>query len=512
MLNSAVDSLNAKQARHPSDMLSIVLLATAVLLIVVPFETSQLIFVFAGAIAYALSQTSKSTSKSTSKPKSVATSTCKLIKNTNTQPKARPRSVRVEQQPAAEVNTNQPYTEVYKPSCQPVTPVTFSAKGWDQQAEELLENIRPTPEGDVIVQKLVQHVKQVVGTMIPEAEVVGLASGDIMRGKAFAVAVPEVDVIVTVGTAALAKSLQTAKIMRQLLDRDNLDARKVQKSAIRACTDRLVASGGFKFRRSAFRGFDPKVTLLAPSSLGFHDEAIAINFSVNSTAPIYNAALINACASIDPCIKDLLLLVKRWAKDRGVCHAAKGHLPPYQWCLLTIYFLQVRDPDGKSILPALGGQEIAPGLTVRSMTKNEREVSVKPFSPSTKVPTAGTLFKEFLQFYCNSFDWRNEAVSVRLGRRAPPSLNLPLHVVVGTEAATTHDIALTIEDPFHNGKNLSDCMTSTSLARLREELQRANDLCSKDAPLASLLELWSPPEGSGSGGGGHDAAELQEEK
>merc|ERR1719149_251717 len=119
-----------------------------------------------------------------------------------------------------------------------------------------------------------------------------------------------------------------------------IDEKKLQKSAIRACTDRLVSAGGFKFRRSAFRGEEPKVTLLVPASFGVSDESIPIDFTVNSTTPFYNMALLTECGKKEARARALILLVKRWAKDRGVCHAAKGHLSPYPWSLLVIYFLQ----------------------------------------------------------------------------------------------------------------------------------------------------------------------------
>merc|ERR1719310_418023 len=90
------------------------------------------------------------------------------------------------------------------------------------------------------------------------------------------------------------------------------------------CTDRLVASAGLKFRRSAFRGEEPRVTLLVPSALGFFKEAIPVDFSINSVTPFYTAALLTECGQIDVRAKALILFVKRWAKDRGICHAAKG--------------------------------------------------------------------------------------------------------------------------------------------------------------------------------------------
>merc|ERR1719203_1642982 len=140
-----------------------------------------------------------------------------------------------------------------------------------------------------------------------------------------------------------------------------VDARKLQKSTIRCCTDRLVGTGCFKFRRSAFRGQDPKVTLLASTSLGIYSEAIPLDFSVNSTTPLYNAALLTECGQIDSRSRALILIVKRWAKDRGICHAAKGHLPPYAWTLLVIYFLQVGVGSG-ALLPPLDRFELSSGL------------------------------------------------------------------------------------------------------------------------------------------------------
>merc|ERR1719183_2327487 len=157
----------------------------------------------------------------------------------------------------------------------------------------------------------------------------------------------------------LAESLQN-RLARPLPYAARLDAHKLQKSALRACTDDLVVEGGFKFRRSAFKGFEPKVTLIAPVSMGIHTAPIPISFSVNTVTPFYSAALLTECGHIDVRAKELILLVRRWAKDRGICHAAKGHLSPYVWTLLAVYFLQVRDAG--NILPSLAGFKLSSGL------------------------------------------------------------------------------------------------------------------------------------------------------
>jgi len=274
-----------------------------------------------------------------------------------------------------------------------------------------------------------------------------------------------------------------------------LDARKLQKSAIRACTDQLVSVGGFKFRRSAFRGLEPKVTLMAPQSLGVAGKAIPIDFSVNTVSPLYNAALLTECGHIDPRAKALILLVKRWAKDRGVCHAAKGHLAPYAWTVLAVYFMQV-GIDNCPLLPPIEGFKHASGLSNSKPgskgVKCSENWKPPPASSIGAQMTVGELFKGFFHFYVHKVNWRKEAASARLGTRAPAGLDLPLHIVLCQGNRTR--VGPSIEDPFEPARNLGTSITNLGLERLHEELQRADALFEGHANLSEILEPWTPPE------------------
>mmetsp|Transcript_44940 Transcript_44940/g.78174 ORF Transcript_44940/g.78174 Transcript_44940/m.78174 type:complete len:576 (+) Transcript_44940:118-1845(+) len=382
----------------------------------------------------------------------------------------------------------------------PIAPPTFRNTGWDAEFDELLDQISPTASGDKAVKQLAKLVEQVIRPVLPEVEVVGFASGNFARGKAFGVAVPEVDVIASISPAALARRLQ----QRSGDSRNEAvpsDPWKLQKWAIRLCTDRLVATGNFKFRRSAFRGQEPKVTLLASASTGIHSEAIPIDFSVNAVTPLYSAALLTECGQMESRAKALILLAKRWAKDRGICHAPKGHLPPYAWSLLAIYFLQVGACSEGSLLPAL--KEFAASSGLMSKSKTSKSTSQRDSAkegpatvPTTSTQTGekmsiGSLFKEFIHFYRTQFDWHGEAVSVRLGARAAPDLGLPLHIIE-KEDGTSSEVGPSIEDPFEMSRNLGSHMTADSLKRLHEELARAQDLCAKDASVTELLQPWCP--------------------
>jgi DNA polymerase sigma len=309
--------------------------------------------------------------------------------------------------------------------------------------------------------------------LYPGADVHGYLNGSLKGGKAFGVAVPDVDIVVSVCTTQLAKRTQ---------NREEADFVQQQKCAIRACIDRLVNVVGLKFRRSAFRGREPKVTLIAPASLGIFDEVIPLDLSINSVNPARNAAMLEDLNQFEPRVKALTLLVKRWAKDRGICHAAKGHFPPYVWTQLSIFFLQA----------GLAGSPL-----VAPLDEARRGASACPDSG----PSVAELLKGFMRFYANEFEWCQEAVSVRLGRRAAPDASLPPQILHDDDG-NAH-VAPVVEDPFDQTCNLGDGMTAASLRRLHEEFARADALCAGDASLAVLLEPWIAPSAEKNGGEGH---------
>jgi len=476
----------------PKDATSLGLLVAAVVCAIIPLDISQLMFAIAGAIGFSVVQIlqSKARSNSFDGHGKKMPSPAYNGDNKRTTPKSMKTLGAHSQAPQRQQtkNTNNSHLgaarpasqpEVRKPSNVPILAPTFTTTDWDSQISELLVTISPTTDDDRIVAKLARRIETAIQPLIPEVEVVGFASGSLGRNKAFGVAVPEVDIVANISPSVLVSRMGHAK---------NSDARKLRKSAIRACTECLVSSGGFKFRRSAFRGEEPKVTLLAPASFGLSDDAIPIDFSVNAASPLQNAALLTECGQMEPRARALILLIKRWTKDRGICHAAKGHLAPYVWGILSIFFLQVGNGE-EPYLPKLQDFKMASGLMKHPVSASKPST----WTQATSKKTVGTLFKEFIHFYNTEFDWRTEVVSIRAGSRQKPGINMPLHVIVHDDGQTT-EVGPSIEDPFDEMKNLATCTHATSLLRLREELARADKLNSEGASLANLLEPWAPPE------------------
>jgi hypothetical protein len=493
----------------------------SLLCLAVPLELSQLTFALIGALTYALLQSlqvrttrreEKSSTKVISPRKGDSVSYRSGYQRgfgdqsgnaSRSAARRAPAAVRGDSRgnslamPAARI-------EVRKPSSQPISAPVFQGQGFNAEVDELLGQVMPTPQGESIVKAVADFVEDRIRPLIPEVEVMGFATGDLVRGTAFGVAVPEVDIVVNVSPDILAQRLQ-GRFSKGSVSTMRLDVRKLQKSAIRACTDRLVSAGGFKFRRSAFRGEEPKVTLLVPASFGVSEESIPIDFTVNSTTPFYNMALITQCGKKDIRARALILLVKRWAKDRGVCHAAKGHLSPYPWSLLVIFFLQAAEAaeGGGSLLPPVEDLEVSSKMLGAGDRLPQDSKKKSPSAPS-KMPrsppdfegppkTVAELFKEFINFYHRVFDWRKEVISVRTGKRGPPGLALPLHIIVNEDTQAT-EVGPSIEDPFNPSRNLGVVMTSVSLARLHKEIARADELCANGSSLSKLLEPWAPPE------------------
>jgi DNA polymerase sigma len=484
MMNSA--SAGLKLLMQPKDATSLGLLVTAVVFAVIPLDISQLMFAIAGAVGFSFVQIWQNKVRAKTQPRK------KIVHEFAARPVCQqPRKFQgtvARSQNRGAVTTPSQFSrhqfgrsacqpEIRKPSNVPIVAPNLQGEDWDSQIEEMLVLIAPTIDDDKVVAKLAQRIQLAIKPMIPEVEVVGFASGSVGRNKAFGVAIPEVDIVAHISPSVLMRSHPR-----------NSDARKLRKSAIRACTERLVSTGGFKFRRSAFRGDEPKVTLLAPASFELAQDAIPIDFSVNAATPLQNAALITECGQIDSRARGLILMVKRWAKDRGICHAAKGHLSPYTWGILSIFFLQVSNGT-EPLLPKLGEFKMASGL----MNKSATDIPERTWKPPTNCnKSVGILFKEFLDFYNSQFDWATEGVSVRYGCRQQPGTNLPLHVIVHESQKT--EVGPSIEDPFDEAKNLGSGMHATSFARLKEELARACSLIAKRAPLVELLEPWAPPE------------------
>jgi len=189
--------------------------------------------------------------------------------------------------------------------------------------------------------------------------------------------------------------------------------------------------------------------------------------------------LINECKKIEPRAKELIVLVDCWAKQRGVCSAGRCDMTPLVWTLFAVYFLQVGAPGGP-LLPPLHGVESSDGSVKFSISGDTKEWKAPAESPATAM-SVGLLFKAFFEFYAKEFDWHNDVVSIRLGVRSAPILNMP------RDMNSNADDGPYIEDPSDPTKKLTTRFTSGCMLKVHEEMERSVRVLQKRGSLSELL-------------------------
>lgn len=373
------------------------------------------------------------------------------------------------------------------------SPCRAPADPWDQQIEGMLRQIARTSECVQVVQRIALEAQRAIQLKCPDARVSGYALGNPVAGKAFGVAVPEVELVVTASPDALTRWLNMPFLKHgegeTPLEELHL---KFNKAAIRACAKQLASTRQFKFRRTQLSVEDPRITMLVPATVAGSCSSVAVDIGVNAVTPPRMAILLAECTRIDQRARDLMLLVKEWARNRGIAHKGSSQLSPYGWMLLTIYYLQVAGGRNGFRFPPV--QELKRVAGEKIQATRERHV---PSGGSDRAPSSQSLallLRGFIEFYCNTFDWNLEAVCPRLGRRWNQGISLQPFLDPATEGA------LHVEDPFEPSRNVAARMPASSLSRMMEELQRANTICkSGDAgSFARLFETILPSTVAGS--------------
>jgi len=441
------------QVRHSRDQTTTLLVAALLSCTTLALDTSELVCLLAGAVAYAL-MSQKLRVRSGRRTQSCRGS-----------PPAKwsfPQLYIARSITTAKPKTSPAQGEHSMPKKVPA----FRCKVWEDDIEELISTLVSTNDDDLKLKQLEQFVRQAASSIMPGVEVASFLHASPSATKAFGVAVPDVELVLKMDLLRL-PSLRGKSAAKQD------DSLKLQKYAIRELIHHLVSKHSFKFRRSAFRCKDPKVTLITPDACSIFPKGVAVDLRINSTVTGRNAELLARCCEQLPLTRDLALLVQYWARNRGIIYASGGHLPPYAWNVLTVFFLQVSDGNGKQMLPPL--------------TDKHTKIRDQPIQK-----TVAMLLKEFFHFYHNNFNFKREVVSASTGVRRQRSRPIARDCLLQDEGC--REVALAIEDPFDTSEDLGLSMTAFGVFRLREEISRASTMCTQQSSLSDLLTLWSPPD------------------
>uniref|UniRef100_UPI001EAED90F terminal uridylyltransferase 7-like n=1 Tax=Oncorhynchus gorbuscha TaxID=8017 RepID=UPI001EAED90F len=178
------------------------------------------------------------------------------------------------------------------------------------------------------------------------------------------------------------------------------------------------------------------------------------DISLYNTLALHNTRLLACDAAIDPRVKMLCYVTKVFAKLCDIGDASRGSLSSYGFTLMVLFYLQQRNPPVIPVLQEIYDEEKKPEILVDGW-------NVYFYDDLDKLPerwqqknleSVGALWLGLLQFYTETFDFREHVISIRQ-RAALTTFN---------KQWTSKYIV--IEDPFdlnHNlGAGLSRRMTN----------------------------------------------------
>ncbi|CAG0885517.1 unnamed protein product [Cyprideis torosa] len=145
---------------------------------------------------------------------------------------------------------------------------------------------------------------------------------------------------------------------------------------------------------------------------------LQVDMNYNSTVGIRNSHLLFCYSQLDWRVAPLTVLVKLWAKSRGINSAQQQTLSSYALSLMVIHYLQAGVHP--RILPSL--QLLQPEAfssvlsSIYASTLPNALARPVIFGPNRNSLTLGDLFVGFLEYYAEYFNFRKDVISIRLGR------------------------------------------------------------------------------------------------
>eukprot|EP00930_Biecheleria_cincta_P075884 TRINITY_DN6307_c1_g1_i1.p1 TRINITY_DN6307_c1_g1~~TRINITY_DN6307_c1_g1_i1.p1 ORF type:complete len:723 (-),score=160.44 TRINITY_DN6307_c1_g1_i1:468-2636(-) len=208
-----------------------------------------------------------------------------------------------------------------------------------------------------------------------------------------------------------------------------------------------------------------------------------VDFCINNELGVRNSLLLNTYCKIDTRVLHLGRVVKDWAKKHELVGTADGCLNSYAYMLLVIFFLQSVQPP---VVPNLQALECESVLVCDRKWGNEDSWETKFCNNFDQIPKSsntssiGELLVQFFHFYSRVFDWRTNAVCMRLNQAGTGIDKYSLML-------NTTDEQWYIEDPFDLRHNLAGKCSRAGKARILEAMNTSLQTLSTVGTWASAL-------------------------
>ncbi|KAF9907313.1 hypothetical protein EC991_011135 [Linnemannia zychae] len=258
-----------------------------------------------------------------------------------------------------------------------------------KNAKEFCQELMPKPEEETRKLALLQKLSDIAVEVFGEAEVLPFGSS----GNGLALANADMDVCVFLSPKEGAEEVSPVEFVERI-------------------GDRLEKDPDFENILQLKRARVPIVKLN-------HVNGIACDIGYQNDLAIWNTRLLRAYCRIDERVRDMVVIIKIWAKRRKINNPYTGSLSSYAYVLLVIHVLQRRGvlPNLQSIVAGNGKVPFwdCQGFN-RYFFEDIANLSYywQP-TPESKRQSVGELLYEFFRYYASEFRYANHVVSIRSG-------------------------------------------------------------------------------------------------
>ena len=210
----------------------------------------------------------------------------------------------------------------------------------------------------------------------------------------------------------------------------------------------------------------------------------ACDIGVNNLLAIENSQLIRAYMTADVRARQLVFIVKHWAKHRKINDPFRGTLSSYAYVLMTIHYLQQLVPP---VLPCLQSYAVR-GRGERIVSGYDcwwdRQRAAEWRSDNSSGLSA--LLSGWFMYYAHCFGYGDDVISVRvggvLGKREKE------REWAGSGKRDKH--LLSIEDPFEVSHDLGRVCDGSALFEIRGEMLRGTKMMMEGKTVQSIVAKY----------------------
>ncbi|KAI1296659.1 Poly(A) RNA polymerase GLD2 [Halotydeus destructor] len=209
---------------------------------------------------------------------------------------------------------------------------------------------------------------------------------------------------------------------------------------------------------------------------------IKVDLNIGNAVGIRNTHLIKCYADSDLRVAPLVLAVKKWASSHEINNAHRKTISSYSWTLMVIHFFQY-GVKGDPVLPCL--QKLHPDLFNELADIRRLQLGAKwPIHESNNKCSVGELFVEFIHYFANTFNYEEDAISVRTGKLIPKQVTRMYKSPKNSPADWPF---LAIEEPFDRTNTARSVHDKAIFDRIMSIFKDTSKRLRQGYPFASII-------------------------